>query len=144
MIGKGVLTLLEPEDALTEIARPENQSRLQARAERMAEQGLTDIGGLDPQKASAVEHKAAPDTFSVDYVPESERNPRIMVLVEGVNSTETSTQEALDELANLADQLTVDDLTYIIDQCRDGKFTSAAQKMLADLRASEAQQQPPQ
>ncbi len=141
MVGKRLLTVMPPLEALKEMRLPENQDMLLDRQDAM--KALTDTGGMDPDEADVVSHKNALHTFSVDASPDGEINPRVMVIVDGVTSGTLGSRQAVRELKMIGDQLAEQDMAYVMDRCRDGSVKEAVKRLLADKRSGDGGDMPP-
>lgn len=153
-IENGHLTVLDPEAAEAELNKDGNRERLKDAERAMgssnpdvkrlrdrATEGVETIG--DPKNPANINprSKVAFAGIEDDGDPTEEEsilnvNSRVSIICELLTSGDKDHKEARDELRNIVDELTVDDITFVVEHVPAGIVRDWAQEELARLRGT--------
>lgn len=155
-IENGHLTVLDPEAAEAELNKEGNRERLRDAERAMgssnpdvkrlrdrATEGVETIG--DPRNPANINPRSKVAFAGVedDGDPTDEEsilniNSRVSVICELLTNGDKDAKEARDELRNLVEDLTIDDLTFVVEHTPAGIVREWAQEELARLRGTKS------
>lgn len=136
-LAKGVIDLVRPDLAYTELQDPDNAAetdRLQLSA-FSAKNAFVSKRVQDMEKT--VDNRVDPNTSVQQLgIETSAVNPRIMRFVEQLRTGDLSIKAAISELKTMEGELTDRDCSYIVANGPDGQIKTYVQKVLAALQGT--------
>jgi len=140
-ITKGIVELLDPADAQEELQGEDAKEEMAELNASSRSHGLSPYSNLAKkakvEDEDAMKFEGMTDEFGGTQTQVGAVAPRVMSTIINVDSKTMGVRQAMRELRGMEDQLTEEDLAYILSESkRGGKIHEYASKKLAEIRVS--------